>query len=66
MIWIGTSGWVYPHWIERFYPPDLPMQDWLAYYASIHTFFRCSKRDTRSMKSMNNLTVSVSLHLKEP
>jgi len=33
MIWIGTSGWVYPHWIERFYPPDLPMQDWLAYYA---------------------------------
>ncbi len=33
MIWIGTSGWVYPHWIKRFYPLDLPMQDWLSYYA---------------------------------
>lgn len=34
MIWIGTSGWVYQHWVGRFYPPDLPEQDWLAYYAS--------------------------------
>jgi uncharacterized protein YecE (DUF72 family) len=33
MIWIGTSGWVYPHWAGRFYPPDLPMHDWLPYYA---------------------------------
>ncbi len=33
MIWIGTSGWVYPHWAGRFYPLDLPEHDWLAYYA---------------------------------
>jgi uncharacterized protein YecE (DUF72 family) len=33
MIWIGTSGWVYPHWAGRFYPPGLPMHDWLSYYA---------------------------------
>jgi uncharacterized protein YecE (DUF72 family) len=33
MIWIGTSGWVYPHWAGRFYPPDLPTQEWLPYYA---------------------------------
>ncbi len=33
MIWIGTSGWVYPHWAGRFYPPDLHMQEWLPYYA---------------------------------
>ncbi|MGZ3601027.1 MAG: DUF72 domain-containing protein [Ktedonobacterales bacterium] len=33
MLRIGTSGWVYPHWIGRFYPPDLPARDQLAYYA---------------------------------
>lgn len=30
---IGTSGYVYPHWRGRFYPPDLPERQWLAYYA---------------------------------
>lgn len=30
---IGTSGWVYPHWKGRFYPPGLPQTKWLAYYA---------------------------------
>jgi len=30
---IGTSGWVYPHWRERFYPQGLPQTRWLAYYA---------------------------------
>jgi uncharacterized protein YecE (DUF72 family) len=33
MIWIGTSGWIYPHWVGRFYPPDLPVREHLAYYA---------------------------------
>lgn len=33
MICIGTSGWVYPHWAGRFYPPELPEHDWLPYYA---------------------------------
>jgi len=33
MIWIGTSGWIYPHWVGRFYPPDLPVRRHLAYYA---------------------------------
>jgi uncharacterized protein YecE (DUF72 family) len=33
VIWIGTSGWVYPHWIGRFYPPGLPEKEWLPYYA---------------------------------
>ncbi len=32
-IWIGTSGWVYPHWRGRFYPPSVPARDQLAYYA---------------------------------
>jgi uncharacterized protein YecE (DUF72 family) len=30
---IGTSGWVYPHWREVFYPKGLPQSRWLAYYA---------------------------------
>jgi uncharacterized protein YecE (DUF72 family) len=33
MIWIGTSGWVFPHWQGRFYPPELPEAELLAYYA---------------------------------
>jgi uncharacterized protein YecE (DUF72 family) len=33
MIWIGTSGWVYPHWVGPFYPPNLPVQEQLSYYA---------------------------------
>lgn len=33
MIWIGTSGWVYPHWVGRFYPPALPIHEQLPYYA---------------------------------
>lgn len=32
-IWIGTSGWVYPHWRRRFYPTDVPASNLLAYYA---------------------------------
>ncbi|HXG05437.1 MAG TPA: DUF72 domain-containing protein, partial [Candidatus Binatia bacterium] len=33
-ILIGTSGYVYPAWRRRFYPPDLPASRWLAYYAA--------------------------------
>jgi uncharacterized protein YecE (DUF72 family) len=30
---IGTSGWSYRHWRERFYPRGLPASDWLPFYA---------------------------------
>ncbi len=30
---IGTSGWNYKHWKERFYPPGLKSADWLRFYA---------------------------------
>jgi uncharacterized protein YecE (DUF72 family) len=30
---IGTSGWVYPHWSEVFYPENIPQSQWLNYYA---------------------------------
>lgn len=32
-VYIGTSGYSYDHWKERFYPPDLPKKEWLAYYS---------------------------------
>ncbi len=32
--WVGTSGWVYPHWREVFYPPDLPSSRWLPFYVA--------------------------------
>ncbi|MBI5379172.1 MAG: DUF72 domain-containing protein [Nitrospirae bacterium] len=31
--YIGTSGWIYPHWQGVFYPPRLRNEEWLAYYA---------------------------------
>jgi len=30
---IGTSGWIYPHWKRRFYPPDLKAGSELEFYA---------------------------------
>lgn len=32
-IHIGTSGWSYAHWRERFYPPEVKPAEYLAYYA---------------------------------
>ncbi len=32
-IHIGTSGWSYDHWEDRFYPDDLARTEWLGYYA---------------------------------
>ena len=33
-IFIGTSGWTYPHWQGNFYPDDLPSSDKLKYISS--------------------------------
>jgi len=32
-LFIGTSGWVYPHWEGIFYPEDLPSKDKLKYFS---------------------------------
>lgn len=37
-LFIGTSGWNYPHWQGIFYPQDLSQRKWLEYYAK---FFNC-------------------------
>jgi uncharacterized protein YecE (DUF72 family) len=31
-IYIGTSGWHYPHWVGPFYPKGMPSEDFLSYY----------------------------------
>jgi uncharacterized protein YecE (DUF72 family) len=47
---IGTSGWIYPHWNGRFYPAGLPSKRQLAFMASQldtvevnGTFYRLSR-----------------------
>ncbi len=47
---VGTSGWTYEHWKERFYPAGLPKSRWFEYYltrfqtvevnATFYRFFR--------------------------
>jgi uncharacterized protein YecE (DUF72 family) len=50
---IGTSGWSYAHWRERFYPPGLPAKAWLGFYADRFdtveingSFYRMPKEST--------------------
>lgn len=31
-IHIGTSGWNYGHWKERFYPKDMSPRHWFSHY----------------------------------
>jgi uncharacterized protein YecE (DUF72 family) len=33
-VFVGTSGWIYPHWNGRFYPAGLPARRQLAFMAS--------------------------------
>lgn len=52
-IWIGTSGYSYPHWVGTFYPEAVPQDEWLAYYSAKldaveinTTFYGLPKRET--------------------
>lgn len=52
-LYLGTSGFNYPHWRGRFYPPELPSRDWLKFYASYFptvelnvTFYRLPRPTT--------------------
>jgi len=51
--YVGTSGWVYPHWAKRFYPEDLDKRDWFSYYSERfesveinNSFYRLPSRET--------------------
>lgn len=50
---VGTSGYDYSHWRDRFYPPDLPKKEWLSFYAARFdtveinaTFYRLPRPET--------------------
>jgi uncharacterized protein YecE (DUF72 family) len=50
---LGTSGWSYPGWKGRFYPPELSSGEWLKFYgqhfATVEinmTFYRFPKPET--------------------
>lgn len=52
-IHVGTSGWSYPGWRSRFYPPEIKPTDWLEYYAGHFdtveinmTFYRSPRPET--------------------
>lgn len=53
VIWIGTSGWSYRHWKNRFYPDAVAQRQWLHYYAGRlrtveinSTFYRLQRPET--------------------
>ena len=53
MIRVGTSGWVYKHWRETFYPAGLPGPRWFTHYAKEfetveinNTFYRLPPPET--------------------
>jgi uncharacterized protein YecE (DUF72 family) len=46
-LWVGCSGWNYPHWREVVYPKGLPARRWLEHYSALfrtvevnNTFYR--------------------------
>ncbi|HEV2907495.1 MAG TPA: DUF72 domain-containing protein, partial [Actinomycetota bacterium] len=50
---VGTSGWQYDDWRERFYPKDLPKSEWLRYFSEAfptvevnNTFYQLPKEET--------------------
>ena len=52
---VGTSGWQYGDWKERFYPKGLPQREWLPYFAERfptveinNTFYMLPKPETFS------------------
>lgn len=53
LYYVGTSGWHYDHWRDRFYPDKLAKADWLEFYATQFTtvelnnsFYRLPSEDT--------------------
>lgn len=50
MYFIGTSGWVYPHWRGSFYPENLPQKKWLKFYSSHFTTVEINATFYHSMR----------------
>lgn len=53
VIYIGTSGWSYKHWVDTFYPKEIKAKDQFQYYRTYfdtveinNTFYRLPKKET--------------------
>ena len=42
MFLVGTSGWQYRDWRERFYPAGLPQRRWLEHFAARFATVACT------------------------
>jgi uncharacterized protein YecE (DUF72 family) len=70
--YIGTSGWTYDHWKNKFYPGDLAKAKWFMYYCKYFsaveinaTFYRRFK-DQTYIKWKNRVNESFRYVLKAP
>ncbi len=70
--YIGTSGWTYDHWKNKFYPGDLPKSKWFIhyckYFSSVEinaTFYRWFK-DQTYIKWKSQVNESFRYVLKAP
>jgi uncharacterized protein YecE (DUF72 family) len=52
-LFIGTSGWNYPHWRSVFYPSYLRQSQWLQYYVK---FFNCVELNVTFYRLMQKKT----------
>lgn len=52
-LFIGTSGWNYPHWRNVFYPSELKQSDWLQYYTQ---FFNCVELNVTFYRLVEKIT----------
>jgi uncharacterized protein YecE (DUF72 family) len=70
---VGTSGWQYYHWIEKFYPKDLKSKDFLKLYSKYFktveintTFYHFTRKETflkwRGEVSNKNFIFAIKLH----
>lgn len=72
MVHIGTSGFSYPYWKDRFYPKGLSSSKWLSYYATVfdtlevnHTFYRFPTQKTlagQAQKTPDGFRFTVKAH----
>jgi uncharacterized protein YecE (DUF72 family) len=66
VILVGTSGWQYRDWRERFYPAKLPQRLWLEHFATRfatvevnNAFYRLPERDVFAAWRARTPTTSV-------
>jgi len=57
-VYLGMRDWRHPDWVGAFYPPDMPEEWWLAFYASQYS---CLWLDEPVWRSLPAQTVATCL-----